>query len=56
MRRARIVRIEWDDLDGTYGDILTPSDILEELDTVYRPDLNITITGEPSFTMEESGK
>jgi hypothetical protein len=57
MRRARIVRIEWEVLarDETGREILTAVDIEETLQESYRDDLKITVTGEPSFTITESG-
>jgi hypothetical protein len=57
MRRARIVRIEWEVLarDETGREILTAVDIEETLQESYRDDLKITVTGEPSFTVKESG-
>jgi hypothetical protein len=58
MRRARIVRIEWEVLarDETGREILTAVDIEETLQESYRDDLKITVTGEPSFTVKESGE
>lgn len=55
MRRARIVRIEWEDIDGTELEV---ADIIQAFHAAatFRPDEHVTVTGEPSFDVEEKGE
>jgi hypothetical protein len=50
MRRARIVRIEWDDHDLEPTNDLISDAVLEYLGAEY------TVSGEPSVTVKEDGK
>jgi hypothetical protein len=59
MRRARIVRIEWEDSEPIHDDYLCGKldngDIQYALEKVFR-EYKFTVNGEPSFTVEESGE
>jgi hypothetical protein len=59
MRRARIVRIEWDTklIDGEITDAVILASIAPYyglIGLVCLSDNSITVTGEPSFTIKES--